>query len=75
MGLPTTWGSITNDLRPITNDEVRARAGQPTLTGRVCEQQILALGHLFRAGARSPQGEVTFGRYLRPGYLHGDRRR
>eukprot|EP00969_Alexandrium_andersonii_P222790 9840163-Alexandrium_andersonii.AAC.1 len=74
LGLPTTWGSIKSGTDPIRNSEVLTRAGFPTFSGLLAEQQLLALGHLYRAGPTAPQCVATYDRYLAPRYLPGTRR-
>eukprot|EP00969_Alexandrium_andersonii_P192336 8495496-Alexandrium_andersonii.AAC.1 len=60
---------------PINNRRVLAAAGIPTFESMHREQQILALGHLFRAPEGSPQRVVLCDRFLRPRTLGGPRRR
>eukprot|EP00969_Alexandrium_andersonii_P146387 6474071-Alexandrium_andersonii.AAC.1 len=74
LKIPTTWGAKKTGAEPVKNTEVLRRAGQPTISSRIAEQQILALGHLLRAGHQAPQCQVTFDRYFGPRVLHGRRR-
>eukprot|EP00969_Alexandrium_andersonii_P356013 15445665-Alexandrium_andersonii.AAC.1 len=75
LAISATWGSIKMGEVPINNRKVLAAAGMPTLESMLREQQILALGHLFRSPEGSPQSMVLCDRFLRPRTLGGPRRR
>eukprot|EP00969_Alexandrium_andersonii_P340275 15041381-Alexandrium_andersonii.AAC.1 len=71
---PTTWGSLKTGTPPVKNTEVLLRAGTHSIANLIAEQQVLALGHLFRSGRTSPQAAVTYDRYLRARFISGTRR-
>eukprot|EP00969_Alexandrium_andersonii_P038825 1701804-Alexandrium_andersonii.AAC.1 len=60
LKIPTTWGSIKHGAPPTKNEAVLSMAGLPSMASLVAEQQMLALGHLYRSGRHCPQSEATY---------------